>query len=127
MTACVFCEPLVAAVISENGLARALADAFPVNPGHSLIVPKRHEPDFFALSEEESAAIWGLIPAVRRHVELRATPDGYNIGVNIGEAAGQTVVHAHLHVIPRFAGDVRDPRGGIRLIIPARARYWEGL
>jgi diadenosine tetraphosphate (Ap4A) HIT family hydrolase len=65
------------------------------------------------------------VPAVRRHIEAKEVPAGYNIGINVGEAAGQTVAHAHLHVIPRHQGDLPDPRGGIRWIIPAKARYWE--
>jgi diadenosine tetraphosphate (Ap4A) HIT family hydrolase len=124
--ACVMCEHASGdGLVAANALAAAFADGFPVTPGHMLIVPRRHEPDFLALSSAEQAAIWALVGEVRRHIETRARPDGYNIGINIGEAAGQTVGHAHLHVIPRYRGDVEDPRGGIRWIIPSRARYWE--
>ena len=123
---CPFCRLLSSGpLLASNDLAAAFADGFPISPGHALIVPRRHEADFLALTEGEQAAIWALVPAVRRHVEAERAPDGYNIGVNVGEAAGQTVLHAHLHVIPRYTGDVSDPRGGIRLILPRLARYWE--
>ena len=111
-------------LVASNSLAAAFADGYPLTPGHTLIVPRRHEPDFLALSAAELSAIWGLVPPVCRDIEARARPDGYNIGVNVGEAAGQTVGHAHLHVIPRYRGDVEDPRGGIRWVIPGKARYW---
>jgi diadenosine tetraphosphate (Ap4A) HIT family hydrolase len=111
---------------ASNALAAAFADGFPLTSGHTLIVPRRHEPDFLALSSVEQAAIWALVPDVCQHIEARHYPDGYNIGVNVGETAGQTVGHVHLHVIPRCRGDVEDPRGGIRCIIPGKARYWEG-
>ena len=123
---CVFCERLtLGEIVAENDLAVAFLDAFPLSRGHSLIVPRRHEADFLALPPEEQASIWDLVPIVRRHIEANHVPDGYNIGINVGEAAGQTVAHAHLHVIPRYRGDVTDPKGGIRSVIPANARYWE--
>ncbi len=106
-------------------MALALPDAYPVSPGHTLIVPRRHVRDFFGLTAEEQAAIWMLVQPVRQHIEEDHLPDGYNLGVNIGKAAGQTVAHAHLHVIPRYAGDVADPRGGIRWIIASKAPYWQ--
>ena len=124
--ACVFCERTSAGnLLSENELAVAFFDGFPLSPGHALIIPRRHEPDFLALSEVERSGVWALVTPVRRAIEKRFQPDGYNLGVNVGEAAGQTIAHAHLHVIPRYAGDVPDPRGGIRWIIPQRARYWD--
>jgi diadenosine tetraphosphate (Ap4A) HIT family hydrolase len=124
---CVMCERAGGeGLIASNTLAAAFADGFPLTPGHTLIVPCRHESDFLALSSAEQHAIWALVPDVCRHIETHHRPDGYNIGVNVGEAAGQTVGHAHLHVIPRYRGDVEDPRGGIRWIIPGKARYWEG-
>jgi diadenosine tetraphosphate (Ap4A) HIT family hydrolase len=123
---CVFCARLLGGdLVAANDLAVAFPDAFPLNEGHCLIVPRRHEGDFLALTSEEQAAIWALVPAVRRYIEESGVPDGYNIGINVGEAAGQTVAHAHLHVIPRYRADVSDPRGRIRWIIPAKAPYWE--
>jgi diadenosine tetraphosphate (Ap4A) HIT family hydrolase len=107
-----------------NDHAAAFPDAFPVSPGHCLIVSRRHEANFLALTVEEQAGIWSLVAAVRLYIEQSSAPDGYNIGINVGEAAGQTVAHAHLHVIPRYRADVPDPRGGIRWIIPAKAQYW---
>lgn len=122
---CVFCQRMPPSdVIAENAFAIAFGDRFPVSPGHTLIVPRRHEPDFLSLRAEEQVAVWQLIPFVRVHLDNKLSPAGYNVGINIGEAAGQTVAHAHLHVIPRFVGDVADPRGGIRWVIPAAARYW---
>jgi diadenosine tetraphosphate (Ap4A) HIT family hydrolase len=124
---CVFCNRIVRGeLVADNNLAVAFLDAFPLNPGHCLIVPRRHESDFLALTPEELAAAWALVASVRQHIEADRTPDGYNIGINVGEAAGQTIAHAHLHIIPRYQGDVADARGGIRWIIPTRARYWDG-
>ena len=124
---CAFCERIAQGeLVAENDLAVAFFDAYPVTPGHCLILPRRHEPDFLALTVPEQAAIWALMTEVRALIERSWTPGGYNIGVNVGEAAGQTIGHAHLHVIPRRSGDVADPRGGIRWVIPGRAAYWEG-
>jgi len=123
---CVFCDRLTRGdLVAVSEHAAAFPDAFPLNVGHCLIVPRRHETEFFALTAAEQADVWALVPAVRHHIEATRMPDGYNIGINIGEAAGQTVSHAHLHVIPRYRADVSDPRGGIRWVIPARAQYWE--
>lgn len=105
-------------------LAVAFPDAFPVSRGHTLVAPRRHEKDYFALSDDERAAIWSLVGEVRRYLESSLEPDGYNIGMNVGAAGGQTLEHAHIHVIPRYKGDVADPRGGIRWIFPDRARWW---
>ncbi|HLE21350.1 MAG TPA: HIT family protein [Vicinamibacteria bacterium] len=125
---CVFCERVRAgSLVAETLLAAAFPDAFPLNPGHILIVSRRHEPDFFSLTTEERRAIWELVESVRVHIEAHYAPQGYNLGINVGSAAGQTVGHAHLHVIPRYDGDVGDPRGGIRWLLPARARYWGDL
>lgn len=121
---CVFCDRLAAGdLIASNDLAAAFPDAFPLSPGHGLVVSRRREPSFLALTDAEHAAAWRLVHEVRRHVEARFQPDGYNLGVNVGASAGQTVWHAHLHVIPRYAGDAEDPRGGVRWILPSRAPY----
>ncbi len=108
-----------------NELAAAFPDGFPLTPGHTLVVPRRHEPDYFALTHDEQTAVWNLVNAMRDRLASEHRPGGFNLGVNVGVAGGQTVGHAHIHLIPRYAGDVDDPRGGIRWIIPARARYWE--
>jgi diadenosine tetraphosphate (Ap4A) HIT family hydrolase len=124
---CAFCERIDAGeLVAHNHLAVAFFDTYPVSAGHCLIISRRHEPDFLALSPAEQTAVWALVPQVTAQIETSGTPDGYNLGVNAGEAAGQTIGHAHLHVIPRRRGDVADPRGGIRWVIPARAAYWEG-
>jgi diadenosine tetraphosphate (Ap4A) HIT family hydrolase len=124
--ACPFCTRIAAGdVTAGNALAVAFPDAFPLTPGHTLVVPRRHEPDFLALSGAEQQAVMALAAEVAARLRAERAPDGYNLGVNVGPAGGQTVAHAHLHVIPRYGGDVADPRGGIRWIIPERARYWE--
>lgn len=111
--------------MAENELAAAFPDAFPLTPGHTLIVPRRHEADYFALTVDEQLAMWALVNAVRQRRESELRAGGYNLGVNVGATAGQTIAHVHVHFIPRYPGDVDDPRGGIRWIIPGRARYWE--
>jgi len=116
MQDCIFCSKSGADLIAENELAKVFYDQFPVNEGHVLIVPKRHVATFFEASLEELAAINQLLFVVKDELEKRYRPDGYNIGVNVGHAGGQTVFHLHYHVIPRYAGDVEDPRGGIRKI-----------
>jgi len=110
--------------VASNAMAVAFLDAFPVNPGHTLVVPRRHVANFFDLSEEEQAALWMLLPLAKRAIDARHAPAAYNVGLNAGTAAGQTVAHAHVHLIPRYTGDVPDPRGGVRWVIPERAAYW---
>lgn len=123
---CVFCERIEAdQVVARSHHAVAFPDRYPISPGHTLVVSRRHEPDFFALTEEERLDLWSLVDQVRHHLDARYGPDAFNIGVNAGRAAGQTVAHAHVHVIPRYQGDVGDPRGGIRHLIPDEAVYWE--
>lgn len=125
MMSCRFCERLAGGgLLADNESAAAFLDAFPLSPGHALVVPRRHEADFLRLSLDEQIEIWRLVGPVKALLDRDFRPDGYNLGVNVGEAAGQTVGHAHLHVIPRYRGDVPDPRGGIRWILPARAPYW---
>jgi len=122
---CVFCsERARAEALAANELAVAFSAGFPVSPGHALIVPRRHEPDFFSLSAEEQAAVIALVNPVRTVLDREFRPDGYNLGVNAGRAAGQTIMHTHLHVIPRYSGDVPEPRGGVRWVLPETARYW---
>jgi diadenosine tetraphosphate (Ap4A) HIT family hydrolase len=108
----------------ENKLAVALADEFPVAVGHTLVVPRRHVASLFELPSDELATLWRLVVDARARLLRDLNPDGFTVGVNDGSAAGQTVMHAHVHVIPRRNGDVDDPRGGVRWIIPDKARYW---
>jgi diadenosine tetraphosphate (Ap4A) HIT family hydrolase len=122
---CIFCQRRNGSgLLAANDLAIAFPAGFPVSPGHALIVPRRHEPDFFSLTVEEQAAVVALVNPVRAALDERHSPDAYNLGVNIGKAAGQTIQHAHFHVIPRYAGDVAEPRGGVRWVLPDTARYW---
>jgi diadenosine tetraphosphate (Ap4A) HIT family hydrolase len=107
----------------ESEFAVAFPDGFPVTEGHTLVIPKRHVASLFELSDEEQAAVWKLVAQVRVSLVAELRPDGFNIGLNDGPAAGQTVMHAHVHIIPRRRGDVVDPRGGVRWIIPGKAQY----
>ncbi|WP_437960496.1 DEAD/DEAH box helicase family protein [Sorangium sp. So ce119] len=121
-----FLEAPRSAWIASNALAFALRDRFPVSPGHALVVPRRLVSTWFDATAEERAAIFELVDAVKRQLDAELQPDGYNIGINAGEAAGQTVMHLHVHVIPRFRGDVDDPRGGVRHVIPGKGNYLAG-
>lgn len=123
--ACPFCRVDRSRIRVEGEFAMALLDGFPVTLGHTLIIPNRHVASLFDLSEKEQAGIWTLVGRVRAMLLAEIEPDGFNIGLNDGTAAGQTVNHAHVHVIPRRKGDVANPRGGVRWIIPDKARYWE--
>ncbi len=109
--------------VNENRSAAALRDEFPVSPGHTLIIPKRVVSSLFDLSDEEMLDCWHLLNVERARLETEFSPDGFNIGVNIGNAAGQTVPHAHIHLIPRYEGDTPSPRGGVRGVIPGKANY----
>jgi diadenosine tetraphosphate (Ap4A) HIT family hydrolase len=120
---CPFCNPLADTILADNELCYARRDLYPVNPGHFLVIPFRHVGDYFDLTPAERAAILELIATWRLAVEEQYDPDGYNIGVNIGEAAGQTIPHVHFHVIPRYTGDVKYARGGIRAVIPDKRHY----
>ena len=122
---CPFCGLRSAKVWLANDHAIALRDSFPISKGHTLVIPKRHVKSVFDLADAEQQAIWSLVAEVRKKLAEELNPDAFNVGVNDGEAAGQTVPHAHVHVIPRFKGDVADPRGGVRWIIPAKAKYWK--
>lgn len=101
-----------------------MPDAFPVADGHTLVVPRKHVSTMFELTTPEQNAIWELVARVRERLLAEMQPDGFNIGINDGLAAGQTVMHAHIHIIPRRHGDVPDPRGGIRWVISDNAPYW---
>jgi len=100
-----------------------LWDSYPVNPGHALLVPRRHVADWFEASPEEQQALLSGVAIARSAILESHRPDGFNVGINIGDAAGQTVFHLHVHVIPRHEGDVADPRGGVRGVIPGKANY----
>ncbi len=118
---CPFCRP--DASLLQNELAYVLEDRFPVNPGHLLIIPRRHVGDFFLLDRAEQAALLELLQQAKAYVDKQYQPAGYNIGINVGETAGQTINHVHVHLIPRYHGDTANPRGGVRGVIPARQAY----
>ena len=119
---CIFCKPQ-REILAENELAIATPDTYPVSPGHSLILPRRHARTIWDLSAEEYAACFALARALKPLLEARYNPDGFNVGANCDEAGGQSVWHAHIHVIPRYKGDVPNPRGGVRNVIPHKAQY----
>lgn len=118
MSACELCTP--AEVVAENALAYVRRDNNALSKGHVLVVPKRHVADFFDMTAEEQAAVLQLLNEAQRRIQTQEAPDGYNIGVNIGRAAGQSRMHVHVHLIPRYAGDVPEPSGGVRCVLPKR-------
>ncbi len=121
---CPFCEVAEERLVLATKVAVAFRDAFPVSEGHTLVVPRRHVASVFELDMKELAIVWELVATARAGLLASVSPDGFTVGVNDGAAAGQTVEHAHVHVIPRFEGDIRDPRGGVRWVRPDQAAYW---
>jgi diadenosine tetraphosphate (Ap4A) HIT family hydrolase len=111
-------------VVRAGELVLVLRDGFPISPGHTLIVPRRHVGSFFDLTSDEQAGMLEALNWAKGELAQSRHPDAFNVGLNDGPAAGQTVPHCHLHLIPRHAGDVADPRGGVRWIIPSKAKYW---
>ena len=116
---CPFCPPKEREILETHPLAVAVKDSFPLTRGHSLVLPRRHVASFFDLTVEERLAILGLLDKAKAALDREYAPDGYNIGINDGATAGQTVMHLHVHLIPRYAGDVPDPKGGIRRVLAA--------
>lgn len=122
-THCLFCSLPDERIVSETNLTLTLRDGFPVSPGHTLIIPKRHVKTFFDITKEEHDDIFNAMEHAKVALDREFNPDGYNIGINNGEAAGQTVMHLHLHLIPRYIGDMVDPKGGVRGVIPEKQKY----
>jgi len=123
-TSCSFCAIQSRTILFENKHAVVFRDAYPVTDGHTLVISKRHVADFFELSGEEGSHVLDLVKQVRiALLRCDSTIKGFNVGVNVGEAAGQTIPHCHIHVIPRRNGDVENPRGGIRHVIPGKGFY----
>lgn len=122
--ACPFCTLSVDRLAAGSDLSLAIRDAYPVSPGHTLVIPKRHVGSFFELTDDERIDVLRLIEVAKAGLDREFKPQGYNIGINDGEAAGQTVPHVHIHLIPRYDGDQPDPRGGVRWIFPDKADYW---
>ncbi len=112
-------------ILHQNDHLIVIRDGYPISPGHTLIIPKRHTGSFFDLSPDEHQAITQALYQSKTQLDREFHPAGYNIGINDGPAAGQTVPHLHVHLIPRYDGDRKDPRGGIRWIIPEKAVYWQ--
>ena len=122
---CPFCTLPQERIIDSNDLALVIRDGYPVSPGHTLIIPKRHIGSWFEITPEEQSAMLDLLGRAKTVLGEEFKPDSYNIGINDGPTAGQTVPHLHMHLIPRYKGDLEDPRGGVRWIIPGKAKYWE--
>jgi len=120
MTASPCCRPADEEVVLQGRLWYARWERYPVSPGHLLLIPCRHVASLFEATEEEMT---GLLQEAKAMIDEKFHPDGYNVGVNCGEAAGQTVMHLHIHLVPRYRGDMNDPRGGVRGVIPERRVY----
>ena len=118
---CPFCRD--PEIIVENELAYADYDSYPVSPGHCLIITRRHVAEYFQATTEEKRAIWALVDEMKTIIDREYKPDAYNVGVNIGKTAGQSVPHVHIHMIPRYTGDVENPQGGVRGVIPHKQKY----
>jgi ATP adenylyltransferase len=119
---CPFCH-IDREIIAENHNALAIADLFPVSKGHCLVIPKIHIESVFELPGSVYLACFNLVKDVKNILQAKHNPDGFNIGINCGIHAGQTVMHAHIHVMPRYKGDIPNPRGGVRHIIPGKGNY----
>lgn len=119
---CLFCKD-ARSVSLQHELAYSARDSYPTSPGHTLVIPRRHVASFFELTAEEVATCMDLIKEEKRLIDAEFKPDGYNIGVNVGQAAGQSIFHVHIHLIPRYQGDVETPQGGVRHVIPKKAHY----
>ncbi|MFC2110871.1 HIT family protein [Bacteroidota bacterium] len=123
MTSCKFCNVEESNVIKESDYSCAFYDKYPVNNGHVLVIPKRHIENYFDLTRQEKDDLWKLVEKIKIIIDQKFKPDGYNVGINIGETAGQTIFHCHIHIIPRYKGDIKDPEGGIRGVIPSKQKY----
>lgn len=121
---CPFCVLDPARILAEDELTVVYKDGFPVSPGHTVIIPRRHFATLFEATPAEQAALLAALTRAKTILDERHRPDGYNIGINQGKAGGQSVPHLHIHVIPRYLGDKEDPRGGVRWILPDKAKYW---
>lgn len=124
MTLCPFCTLPLQRIIDSNNHGMVIRDGFPISPGHTLVIPRRHIGSFFDIDKDERDSLIGLLDKAKQELLNEFQPDGFNIGINDGPAAGQTVPHLHIHLIPRYQGDLPDPRGGVRWVIPDKADYW---
>jgi diadenosine tetraphosphate (Ap4A) HIT family hydrolase len=121
---CPFCSLPKERIILSNSLGLVIRDGYPISPGHTLIIPHRHIGSLFEINSDERDSLLALLEESKRRLDKEFQPDGYNIGINDGPSAGQTVAHLHIHLIPRYKGDQEDPRGGVRWVIPEKAKYW---
>ncbi len=121
---CPFCNlnPKVE-LVCETATGVAFYDGYPVSKGHTLIIPKRHIANYFELTTQEQQALWQMVNHCKKILTEKYNPDGFNVGINVGEAAGQSVFHIHIHLIPRYKGDVENPKGGVRGVIPRKQKY----
>lgn len=118
---CPFCDH--SHLLLESSLALARLDKYPVSPGHTLVTTRRHISSYFEATSDEVSGLWQLVGEVKQYLDSKHQPTGYNIGINVGSDAGQTVMHMHIHIIPRYKGDMEDPRGGVRGVIPNKQKY----
>jgi len=118
---CIFCRRVD--LVYQDELSFISQDKYPASPGHLLIIPNRHVPNYFDCTADEITELWSNVHRAKQMVEKKHTPDSYNIGINVSKAAGQSVPHTHIHLIPRYKDDVADPRGGVRNVIPAKRTY----
>ena len=122
---CRFCNLSSADIVIANELAVVSRDSYPVSPGHTLVIPKRHVGSFFDTTTEERLALMELIDQAKLALDREFHPAAYNLGLNDGPAAGQSIPHVHFHLIPRYEGDRTDARGGVRWVLPEKAKYWK--
>ncbi|HSE39519.1 MAG TPA: HIT family protein [Acidobacteriota bacterium] len=125
MAECAFCNLPADRIIGETSLTITIRDGFPISPGHTLIISKRHFCSFFEATPDEERELLKALHDAKAKLDYEFSPMGYNIGINDGSAAGQTIPHLHIHLIPRYEGDAKHPRGGVRWIIPEKAAYWK--
>src|SRR5271165_6702709 len=121
---CPFCSMPSERIVAGNDLAFAVRDGYPISPGHTLIIARRHVASFFEVTDDERTVMLLLLDQAKEELDAQFQPSGYNIGINDGADAGQTVPHLHIHLIPRYRGDRVDPRGGVRWVLPEKADYW---
>jgi diadenosine tetraphosphate (Ap4A) HIT family hydrolase len=122
---CPFCTLPEERIIDSNEFGVVIRDGYPISEGHTLIIPKRHVGSFFETTQGEKLALLALLESTQKQLKKELNPPSFNIGINDGKEAGQTVPHLHIHLIPRYESDMVDPRGGVRLIIPEKAKYWK--
>ncbi len=124
---CLFCHPKQKEILAETEHALLVTDTYPVSDGHCLVIPKRHMPSYFECNEEENRDFRELILKAKEILDKKYKPDAYNIGNNNGLYAGQSVFHLHIHIIPRYKGDVENPKGGVRWVLPKKSQYVHGV